>query len=328
MIEPMTDAPPDFEADPELQLTQANRAMQQHLMEIKTVAQMVLHIQSQQLTLNARAYELFGLDLDGPPLSLEQAETLVHPEDLASFFRAGERSRDLPGAVELDYRVIRPDDRLVYLHARRYTERDAQGRPVNSVLMALDVTERKRVERALLETAERYRTLTALSPEGPITPEPASAPMAQEPLVPIAAAILPVAAKIPGPPPRKMRVLYIEDNMFNLMLFDEVMQTRDDIELRTAKNGAKGIEVAKTWLPDILVLDAHLPDTHGIELLQLMRSIPELRNKPAFMCSGDTQPEHLKAAQDAGFDGYWTKPVDIDKLFVDLDRIAGHMVFS
>ncbi|MHB1199910.1 MAG: response regulator [Polaromonas sp.] len=321
----MTDATPDFEADPELQLTQANRAMQQHLMEIKTVAQIVLHIQTRQLTLNARAHELFGLDPDGPPISLEQAETLVHPEDLASFFRAGERSRDLPDAVELDYRVIRPDDRLVYLHARRYTERDEQGRPVNSVLMALDVTERKRVERALLETAERFRTLTMLSPDGQLEPEPAPTAMAQVPPAP--AASLPVAAKIPGPPRRKMRVLYIEDNMFNLMLFDEVMQTREDVELRTAKNGAKGIEVAKSWLPDILVLDAHLPDIHGIELLQLMRSIPELRNKPAFMCSGDIQPEHKKAAQDAGFEGYWTKPVDIDKLFVDLDRIASSAGF-
>lgn len=324
----MTDAIPDFEAEPELQLTQANRAMQQQLMELKAIAQIVLHIQSQKLTLNARAYELFGLDPDGPPLSLEQAETLVHPEDLANFFRAGERSRDLPGAVELDYRVIRPDDRLVYLHARRYTERDEQGRAINSVIMALDVTERKRVERTLLETAERFRTLTEFSPEGQLEPAPAPAAVAQVPPVLAPAVSLSVAAKIPGPPRRKMRVLYVEDNMFNLMLFDEVMQTREDVELRTAKNGAKGLEVAKSWLPDILVLDAHLPDIHGIELLQLMRSIPELQNKPAFMCSGDSQPEHKRAAQEAGFEGYWTKPVDIDKLFVDLDRIANHTVFA
>ena len=54
---------------------------------------------------------------------------------------------------------------------------------------------------------------------------------------------------------------------------------------------------------------------------------PELQNKPAFMCSGDIQPEHKKAAQDAGFEGYWTKPGDIDTLFVDLDRIASRTIF-
>ncbi len=317
----MTEAIPNFEPEPELQLTQANRAMQQQLMELNAVAQIVLLVQSQKLTLNARAYELFGLDPAGPKVSLEQAETLVHPEDLAIFFRAGERSRDLQGAVELDYRVIQPDGRVIHLHARRYTERDAQGRAVANVILALDVTERKRAESALLETAERVRALTALAPDSPLEPEPAAA---QAP-PPAATATI---EKIPPVPHRKMRVLYVEDNMFNLMLFDEVMQTREDVELRIAKDGAKGLDIAKTWLPDILVIDAHLPDIHGIELLQLMRGIPELQNKPAFMCSGDSQPEHKKAARDAGFEGYWTKPVDIDKLFVDLDRISSHTVFS
>lgn len=93
----MTEAIPNFEPEPELQLTQANRAMQQQLMELNAVAQIVLHVQSQQLTLNARAYELFGLDPAGPQVSLEQAETLVHPEDLTIFFRAGERSHEMPG---------------------------------------------------------------------------------------------------------------------------------------------------------------------------------------------------------------------------------------
>ena len=116
--------------------------------------------------------------------------------------------------------------------------------------------------------------------------------------------------------------------MFNLMLFDEVMQTREDVELRIAKDGIKGFDVAKDWLPDVLVLDAHLPDTHGIELLRQIREIPGLQDTPAFMCSGDALPEHKKAAKDAGFEGYWTKPVDIDNVFVDLAQIANRPVFS
>lgn len=326
----MADFIPDFEPEPDLQLTQANRAMQQQLAELKAVAQIVLDVQSQQLSLNERAYELLGLDPAGPRLTLEQSEALVHPEDLAIFFRAGERSRDLQGAVELDYRIIRADGQLRHLHARRYTERDEHGRALTNVIMALDVTERKNVESTMLETAERVRTVTALSPDGKLNLkiEPTAAP--QAPLAAITAtAARPTAVPIVSSTPhRKMRVLYVEDNMFNLMLFDEVMQTREDVELRIAKDGAKGLEVAKTWLPDILVLDAHLPDIHGIELLQLIRAVPSLQSKPAFMCSGDTQPEHKKAARDAGFDGYWTKPVEIDQLFVDLDRVASQTVFS
>lgn len=322
----MAEAIPDFMPEPELQLTQAHHVMQQQLMELAGVAQCVLDLQSRQFTLNGRACEMFGLDPTGPGVTLEQTEALVHSGDLANFFRAGERSRDMPGPVYLDYRIVRPDGRLVYLHARRYTERDAQGRALANVIMALDVTDRKRAERALLETAERFRALTAISSDGNWAPGPASA--APAPFVPVASAELPMAEKIPTAPRRKMRVLYIEDNMFNLMLFDEVMQTREDVELRIAKDGTKGLDVARNWLPDVLVLDAHLPDTHGIELLRQIREIPELQNTPAFMCSGDIQPEHIKAAKDAGFEGYWTKPVDIDKVFVDLDQIANRTLFS
>jgi CheY-like chemotaxis protein len=119
-----------------------------------------------------------------------------------------------------------------------------------------------------------------------------------------------------------MRVLYVEDNMYNLMLFDDVMRTRDDVEVRMAQNGAQGFEVAGTWLPDVLVLDGRLPDTHGIDLLKRIREIPGLRATPAFMCSADTQPEHKIHAEQAGFAGYWTKPVDFDKVFDELDRVA------
>jgi CheY-like chemotaxis protein len=123
-------------------------------------------------------------------------------------------------------------------------------------------------------------------------------------------------------PQRKLRVLYVEDNMYNLMLFDDVMRTRGDVEVRMAQNGAQGFELAATWQPDLLVLDGRLPDTHGIALLQRLRGIAGLHNTPAFMCSADTQPEHKILAEQAGFAGYWTKPVDFDKVFEELDRVA------
>jgi CheY-like chemotaxis protein len=121
---------------------------------------------------------------------------------------------------------------------------------------------------------------------------------------------------------RKMRVLYVEDNMYNLMLFDDVMRTRDDVEMRMAQNGSQGFEVANSWQPDVLILDGRLPDIHGIDLLKRMRAIPGLEDTPAFMCSADTLPEHKVLAEQAGFTGYWTKPVDFDQVFDELDRLA------
>jgi CheY-like chemotaxis protein len=53
-----------------------------------------------------------------------------------------------------------------------------------------------------------------------------------------------------------------------------------------------------------------------------MRAIAGLEETPAFMCSANTLPEHKILAEQAGFTGYWTKPVDFDKVFDELDRIA------
>ena len=116
--------------------------------------------------------------------------------------------------------------------------------------------------------------------------------------------------------------MYVEDDMHSLMLFDEMLQTRSDIELCTAQNGAQGFDVAARWQPDVLVLDGRLPDTHGVALLQRMRNIPALQNTPAYMCSADALPEHKQAAEQAGFIDYWIKPVDFDKVFDVFDRLA------
>lgn len=303
---------------PEFGLAEAQRRMQQQLMEMTGVAQSVFHLETRELSWNPRAYQLFGLPA-GTPMTLEAAMGLVYPDDLDLLVRARDQLRKTPGAIELDYRVIRPDGGLVDVHALLYLESDAQSRPLAYIEMSLDVTERKRVEKALLQSARLCRALDLVSTDGYW--EQGAAVQGASPADTLSAPLqIPKAAS--HGLQRKMRVLYVEDNMYNLMLFDDVMRTRDDIEVRMAQNGAQGFEVAGNWLPDVLVLDGRLPDTHGIDLLKRMREIPGLRATPAFMCSADTQPEHKVLAEQAGFSGYWTKPVDFDKVFDQLDRVA------
>jgi PAS domain S-box-containing protein len=301
--------------EPEFGLAEAQRRMQRQLMASTGVAQSVFNIVKQELSWNPRAYEIFGVDAAGAALTLDFAMGLVYPDDLDMLIRAREQLRRSPGAIELDYRIIRPDGELVEIHSLLFSELDGQGRPLLFVELALDVTERKRLENALIQSARLCRVLDQVSTdiywEQPDDED--ASDTHPSPLAP---------AQASGDELRKMRVLYVEDNMYNLMLFDDVMRTRDDVEMRMAQNGAQGFEVAATWQPDVLVLDGRLPDIHGIDLLQRMRALPGLENTPAFMCSADTLPEHKILAEQAGFTGYWTKPVDFDKVFDELDRIA------
>ncbi|MEW6704823.1 MAG: response regulator [Pseudomonadota bacterium] len=118
-----------------------------------------------------------------------------------------------------------------------------------------------------------------------------------------------------------MRLLYVEDNRINALLFEEALKLQQGFELRIAEDGAQAMEIVREWLPEVLVLDSHLPDVSGTELLLRLRSLPALADVPAFMCSADAQPEDMEQARAAGFGGYWTKPIAIQSVLADLRRL-------
>ena len=118
-----------------------------------------------------------------------------------------------------------------------------------------------------------------------------------------------------------MRVLYVEDNRINALLFEEMLSTRSGLELRVAEDGGEALRIASEWPPEVLVLDGYLPDITGLELLPRLRAVPGLAEVPAFMCSADSSPQDLQNAQDAGFYGYWAKPVDIARILADLTAL-------
>ena len=114
-----------------------------------------------------------------------------------------------------------------------------------------------------------------------------------------------------------MRLLYVEDNRINALLFEELAHLCPELEVRVAEDGAEALRLAGEWRPDVLVLDAHLPDADGYPLLGALRALPGLAAVPAFMCSADSRPGDLRRAGDAGFAGYWPKPIAIGRVLED-----------
>jgi CheY-like chemotaxis protein len=107
-----------------------------------------------------------------------------------------------------------------------------------------------------------------------------------------------------------LRVLSVEDDRVCALLLSQMLTLEPAIELRCAEDGAEALaQLGDGWAPDLLVLDAHLPDTSGHALLALLRALPAARGAWAIMCSADGLADDLQRAADAGFDGYWVKPV-------------------
>lgn len=115
-----------------------------------------------------------------------------------------------------------------------------------------------------------------------------------------------------------MRVLYIDDDRVNTLLFVETCRLAPGVEVETALTGAEALELVSHWIPDLLVIDLHLPDTTGYELLPALRASLSAPTLPAFLCTADEAQRVADPARDAGFDGCWTKPVDLSVVLKEL----------
>jgi PAS domain S-box-containing protein len=117
-------------------------------------------------------------------------------------------------------------------------------------------------------------------------------------------------------------VLCVEDNPVNLLLVRELLALRPGVTLHSATDGRSGIECALAVRPDVVLLDLQLPDIGGHEVLVRLRSDPAMGGCVFVALSANAMPDHIAAARAAGFDDYWTKPIDFERFLAGIDRLA------
>src|SRR5690606_15075518 len=67
-------------------------------------------------------------------------------------------------------------------------------------------------------------------------------------------------------------LLYIEDNLANFSLIESILESQPHVRLIPAVEGRLGLDVAREHAPNVILLDLHLPDVHGEEVLRQLRS--------------------------------------------------------
>lgn len=117
-----------------------------------------------------------------------------------------------------------------------------------------------------------------------------------------------------------MKVLYVDDDRVNSLLFTETCRLAGDVSVETAASGSEALELAPRWRPDLLVVDLHLPDTNGYELLARLRQCLQAPGVPAILCTADEASLVRAPASAAGFDAVWTKPVELQLIIDELQR--------
>ena len=119
----------------------------------------------------------------------------------------------------------------------------------------------------------------------------------------------------------RAKVLYIEDNLLNLRLVKRILDDHPGIELITAMQGRLGFELAREHQPKLVLLDLHLSDINGDEILRQLRDDPATASIPVVVVSADATAAQMRRLLAEGASSYLTKPLDIQALRELLDAV-------
>ena len=108
-------------------------------------------------------------------------------------------------------------------------------------------------------------------------------------------------------------VLYIEDNLSNLALITHLLDEHPEIRLITAMRGWEGVEKAREHQPELILLDLHLPDIPGWDVLAELQKDERTSGIPVIAVSADATPRQIERLMKAGARAYLTKPLEVDR---------------
>ena len=124
----------------------------------------------------------------------------------------------------------------------------------------------------------------------------------------------------------KLRVVYIEDNLANVRLMERIVARRREVTLIHAMQGRLGLDLIASSQPDLILLDLHLPDMSGEEVLRRLQAEVTTKDIPTLVVSADASPGQIQRILEMGASGYLTKPFDVEELlrwFDDPHRMEG-----
>jgi len=114
-------------------------------------------------------------------------------------------------------------------------------------------------------------------------------------------------------------LLYVEDNPANLMLVEQIIESLPHLEMLSARNANLGIALAKSHLPNVILMDINLPGISGIKALKILNDDPITAHIPVVALSANAMPRDIEKGLAAGFFRYLTKPIKINEFMSALN---------
>ena len=114
-------------------------------------------------------------------------------------------------------------------------------------------------------------------------------------------------------------ILIVEDNEKNLKLVRDVLQVKgyQTLEAGTAE---AGIEIAREYMPAMVLMDIQLPGMNGIDALKALRADPKTAAIPVVAITASVMQQDRQQIMNAGFDGFIEKPINVRGLLETVQK--------
>jgi PAS domain S-box-containing protein len=119
-----------------------------------------------------------------------------------------------------------------------------------------------------------------------------------------------------------LRILHVEDNLDNLALVEQILARHEEVELIAASLGGLALELARRHRPDVILLDLHLPDMSGIDVLGRLQTDPLTTDIPVVVVSADATAERMERLDVAPVAAFLTKPIDVRELLRVIESVT------
>ncbi|MDP3010636.1 MAG: response regulator [Methylococcales bacterium] len=102
-------------------------------------------------------------------------------------------------------------------------------------------------------------------------------------------------------------LLYVEDNPANLLLVEQIIEVHTHLQILSAYDGYQGLSLARSQLPDVILMDINLPGISGIQTMNILRNDPTTMHIPVIALSANAMLRDIEKGLEAGFFRYLTR---------------------
>ena len=117
------------------------------------------------------------------------------------------------------------------------------------------------------------------------------------------------------------RILVVEDNDLNRKLFCDLLRA-NGFAVEPVSDGREAIERARSFVPNLVIMDIQLPHISGLELIEALKGDPELRTIPVLAVTAYAGKGDEERIRDAGAEGYLAKPVSITPFMMAVRKLV------